>query len=278
MTNRDFIIKKCEKAALIMRQKALKMALMAGPNGAHIGPGLSIIEIMSTLYCGVMNYNKENLLCEKRDRFILSKGHGTLGYYTALNAAGILSDEQLFSFEKNGGLLPGQPSLNRELGIDFSSGSLGMGLSYAVGISLAGRLDKLDYRLYVLMGDGELNEGTVWEAAMSASHFGMSNVIAIIDANGLQSDGKTNEIMLTNINDMWEGFGWEVINVENGHNIGLLYDALTLSPKENKPRVIVAKTVKGKGISFMESNNEWHHNRLSQEQYEAALAKLEGGI
>lgn len=268
------IIKKCEEAAVSMRKNALKMALLSGSNGAHLGAGLSIIEIMSTLYCGVMNFKPENPNWEMRDRFILSKGHGTLGYYTALEAAKIITEEQLFSFEQNGGVLPGQPSINTDIGIEYSSGSLGLGLSFAVGICLANEKLKNPARVYVLLGDGECNEGTVWESAMSAVHFGLSNLTAVVDMNSMQSDGRTCDILNIDLESIWKGFGWDVIKVNDGHSIPQLYEAFTRPVLQNKPRVVIASTTKGKGVSFMESNNEWHHNRLTQAQFDAAMAEL----
>jgi transketolase len=277
VTNETELIRKCGQAAERMRKNALKMALLAGPNGAHLGAGLSIIEIMATLYCGVMTLNSQSLTDPDRDRFILSKGHGTLGFYPALEAAGIITEEQLFTFEQNGGFLPGQPSLHPELGIEYSSGTLGLGLSYATGVALALRNAERSNRVYVLLGDGECNEGTVWEAAMAAVHYRLSNLTVIVDANSMQSDGKTSDILNLNLVKIWDGFGWEVAVVADGHNIAQLWASLTKPASEGKPRVIIARTVKGKGVSFMENNNEWHHNRLSQERFDAALAEVTQG-
>jgi len=267
-------IKRCEAAAIRMRKNALKMALLSGSNGAHLGGGLSIIEIMASLYCGVMKLNPINPLWIDRDRFILSKGHATLGYYTALEAAKIISEEQLFTFEINGGPLPGQPSYNPSLGIEYSSGTLGLGLSYAVGLSLTLKLTHNQNRVFVLLGDGECNEGSVWESAMSAAHFKLSNLTAIIDFNRMQSDGKTCDVLNIQLENMWKGFGWEVIKINDGHNITQLFDAFNLTRIEGKPRVVIACTTKGKGISFMENNNEWHHNRLSKELFDAAMNEI----
>ncbi len=158
-------------------------------------------------------------------RFILSKGHGTLGYYTALAEAGFISREELATFERNGGILPGQPVMNPDKGIEFSSGSLGHGLSLGVGVALPGKKRGRNYRVYVLMGDGECNEGSVWEAAMAAKHFQLDNLIAIIDANEMQSDGARCDIMSTDYAAMWQGFGWDVVFAD-GHNISSLYNAL----------------------------------------------------
>jgi len=270
--NKD-IKQKCEQAAFQMRKNALKMANLAGNNGAHLGGGLSIIEIMATLYCGVLKYKTENPQWEQRDRFILSKGHGTLSYYTALAAAGIITEEQLFTFEQNGGLLPGQPSVNLDIGIECSSGSLGLSLSYAVGICIALKKRRNPNNVYVLLGDGECNEGANWEAAMSAKHYALSNLTAIIDSNSMQSDGKTCDVLNVDLASMWKGFGWEVIPVD-GHNVEKLYNAFTSSRATVFPRVIIAQTKKGKGVSFIENNNEWHHNVLPRDKFEAAMFEL----
>jgi transketolase len=273
MTSEDLTIKKIEHMAHRMRKNALGLALSAGTNGAHIGSGLSIIEITAVLYGGIMKIDQKNPRWEERDRFILSKGHGTLGYYTALAEAGLISSDELDSFEKNGGFLPGQPVMNMGKGIEFSSGSLGHGLSLGVGVALAGKRRGQNYKTFVLMGDGECNEGAVWEAAMAAKHYKLSNLVAIIDANDLQSDGTRECIMAADYEAIWKGFGWNVVIID-GHDIQSLYDTLGATNRSEYPRVIIASTVKGKGVSFMEGNNEWHHNRLTQAQYDAAIIEL----
>jgi len=273
MTTHDQLLGNIEEMACRMRKNALDLALSAGNNGAHLGSGLSIIEIMAVLYGGVLKVDPNNPRWVERDRFILSKGHGTLGYYTALAEAGFISREELATFERNGGILPGQPVMNPDKGIEFSSGSLGHGLSLGVGVALAGKKRGRNYRVYVLMGDGECNEGSVWEAAMAAKHFQLDNLIAIIDANEMQSDGARCDIMSTDYAAMWQGFGWDVVFAD-GHNISSLYNALIAGTTPSIPRVILASTVKGKGVSFMENNNEWHHNRLTKAQYDTALNEI----
>lgn len=273
METREQIITKLEKMAWRMRKHALSMAFSAGSNGAHIGPGLSIIEIMATLYGSVIKYDPKNPEWEDRDRFVLSKGHGTLGYYTALAEAGIFPVEELATFEVNEGFLPGQPTLYMPKGIEFSSGSLGLGLSFGVGIALSAKRSGKKFMTYVLMGDGECNEGTVWEAVMAASHYGLDNLVAIVDRNGIQSDGASSVVMnMQNIPSKWRSFGWDVVEVD-GHNISEIYDAFA-GNKHDKPFVVIANTVKGKGVSFMEHNNEWHHSRLSKVQFDAAMLEL----
>ncbi|MFZ1127620.1 MAG: transketolase [Methanoregula sp.] len=268
-----------KKMAERMREHALTMAFSAGANGAHLGGGLSMIEIMATLYGGVLRLDPKNPDWEDRDRFIPSKGHGVLAYYTALAEAGFFPVEDLKKFEMNGEFLPGHPVMNVKKGIECSSGSLGMGLSFGVGIALAGKTRTKSYHTYVLLGDGECNEGAVWEAAMSASQFHLSNLIAIVDRNDLQYDGCCSEIM--NMDPMkakWESFGWDAVEVD-GHDVQALYEAFQscTDSSEPKPHVVIAHTIKGKGVSFMENKKEWHHSSLSQKQYETAVAELRSG-
>ena len=265
-----------EEMAGRMREQALKMAHSAGSNGSHLGGGLSMIEILSTLYGGILRFDPKNPEWGDRDRFILSKGHGVLAYYTALAEAGFLTDDELLKFEVNGEFLPGHPILNMEKGIECSTGSLGMGLPFGAGIALAGKMRNKSYLTYVLLGDGECNEGTVWEAALFASHYHLSNLVAIVDSNKLQYDGPCCEIMnLDNFKSKWESFGWEVAEVD-GHNIKELYHVFSACNQSSngKPRIIIANTVKGKGVSFMENNKDWHHSVLSQKQYDMAVQEI----
>lgn len=274
MIDKKIILEKCKKAANQMRKDALYMTYKAGNPGAHIGGGLSMIEIMATLYVGIMKLDIDDMKSEKRDRFILSKGHGVLGLYTAMNQVGLIKREEYDSFKKNNTFLTGHPSMNLERGIEFSSGSLGQGLSLGVGTCIALReKGNNSSRAFVLMGDGECNEGSVWEAAMSASHFKLNNLVAIVDKNGIQYDGGTEKVMnMGNLKDKWESFGWEVVELD-GHNIEELYEAFDLI--SDKPKVIIAHTVKGKGVSFMENNSLWHNSRLTDKQYEEAMAEQE---
>ncbi|MDD3574050.1 MAG: transketolase [Methanospirillum sp.] len=263
-----------EEMAYRMRKKTLYLANRAGSKGAHVGSALSIIEIMAVLYGEILKIDPKNPLWSERDRFILSKGHGSLGYYTALCEAGFLSEEELGTFEENGGILPGQPVMNMEKGIEFSSGSLGHGLSLGVGVALACKKNHIKSNIYVLMGDGECNEGAVWEAAMAAKQFHLSSITVIIDANEMQSDGSCAAIMCVNYGSLWESSGWQVCHV-NGHDICSLYKVFKKGAQEERPRVIIAKTIKGKGVSFMEHNNAWHHNRLSDKEYHRAIEELD---
>ena len=222
-----------------------------------------------------MKYDRDNPEWGERDRFILSKGHGVLGYYAALAEAGFIPIEDLSTFEKTGSYLVGHPVINRQRGIEFSNGSLGMGLSLGIGVALAGKRRNNKYKVYVLIGDGECNEGSVWEAAMASAQFKLNNLVAIIDKNNFQLGGPNSDIM--SVGDLaakWRSFGWDVMEVD-GHNVGELYDAFCRIDIPEKPVVIIAHTIKGKGVSFAENNNAWHHAALSKAQYDIAIAELD---
>jgi transketolase len=274
MLDRDKNILEIQAMAKRMRKKVLDMALTAGAGSSHFGGGLSIVDITATLYGAIMKLDRQNPKWEGRDRFILSKGHGVLGYYTALSEIGLIPEEDLESFEKDGTYLFGHPVMNRSKGIEFSNGSLGMGLSLGIGVAIAGKRKNIDYKVYVLMGDGECNEGSVWEAAMAGPHYKLDNLVAILDKNNLQQTGTNREIM--NVGDLaskWKSFGWQVYEID-GHNITEIYDTFLSLKNQNGPVAIVANTVKGKGFSFAENNNAWHHAPLSSSQYESALEEL----
>jgi transketolase len=264
----------CEVARK-MRESSLGMVYAAGPHGGHIAPALSIIEICAVLYGAVLNVDPASPDCPDRDRFLLSKGHGALALYTGLAEAGFLSPAELATYETPESILSGQPAMCIEKGIEISSGSLGLGLSVGIGVALAGRKANREYKTYVLLGDGECNEGTVWEAAMSASHFKLGNLTAIVDANGMQSDGLCQEVLdMGSHEDKWRSFGWDVCSVD-GHDIGALLSVFTgVRSGCDRPLAVIARTVKGKGVSFMENDNRWHHSRLTQQQYEAAIQEL----
>jgi transketolase len=267
-------IDRIEAMARRMRRRILDMALNAGAHASHMGGGLSIVDITATLYGGVMRFDPAQPDWPLRDRFILSKGHGVLGYYTALAEAGFISPEELLTFEQPETLLCGHPLMNRAKGIEFSNGSLGMGLSLGIGVALAGRRLGRDYRTYVLLGDGECNEGSVWEAAMAAAHHHVESLVAIVDRNGLQQTGSGEEIMdLGDMAQKWRSFGWEVVEVD-GHDIGLLYQVLGSPPKQGRPLAVIAHTIKGKGVPFCEGDNAWHHAVLSRSNYDEAMALL----
>lgn len=242
------------------RKDILNAALSAGKTGAHIAPSLSLVEIA----LAVIEEMKDG------DQFILSKGHGALGYYAAMHQSGKITDEQFSSFEQNGGEFPGQPSKSVNNGITYSSGSLGMGLSYAAGLAYA----EAEHHFFVILGDGELNEGSVWEAAGLIKQHGLSNVTAIVDRNGLQSDGETYKIFEMDLYAIWQGYGWNILSC-NGHLAEELKQSI-MRAKENTdaPTVILAETTKGKGVSFMENNNGWHHHELTREDYDLAIKEI----
>ena len=275
MKTREQTIKDIEQMSNRMRKNVLDTALAAGADSSHFGGGLSIIEITATLYGAIMKYDCNSPEWSERDRFILSKGHGVLGYYTALVEAGFVPVEDLMTFEKSESYLLGHPVINRKKGIEFSNGSLGMGLSLGIGVALAGKRKKSKHNVYVVMGDGECNEGSVWEAAMAASQFKLDNLVGIIDKNIFQQTGANSDIMsVGDLTAKWSSFGWDVIEVD-GHNVSELYDAFTREKSSEKPVAIVARTVKGKGFSFSENDNEWHHKVLTNKQHQIAITELD---
>ncbi len=267
-------IKNIKNFSLEVKKNILEMALAAGASSAHFGGALSIVEIISILFAHQMKIDKKNINWEKRDRFILSKGHACLAYYAALCEIGYISKEELKTFEKNDSNLLGHPVKNTKLGIDFSNGSLGMGLSLGIGVALSSKKKKLNFNVYVILGDGECNEGSVWEAAMAAPNFKLDNLYVIIDKNNFQQTGSNKEIMnVENLKDKWSSFGWHAIELD-GHNIEDLFEFFKNSQKIKKPKAIIANTVKGKGFSFSENNNQWHHSVLTKSLYEKAIKEI----
>lgn len=259
--------------AKTIRLSALQMALNSGKNGSHLGAGLSAVEIMAALYGGVLKYDINNKEDENRDRLVVSKGHCVLSYYSALRQAGFLTDEDIKSFETNGSHFHGHAMRNLDKGIEFSGGSLSMGMSFAVGQALACKKKGLSGRVFSIVGDGECDEGLIWEAAMSAANYGLNNFILIVDRNKLQYDGPTTEVMnQIDLGDKFRAFGFDV-RVVDGHDV----EALTkvLNEPSDKPVCVIADTIKGKGVSFMEGVKTWHHSTLSQEQYEQAVKEVE---
>lgn len=263
-----------EKLAKKSRMQILDLAFRSdGPS--HLGGGLSMVEIFVVLYFKILNYDVKNPEWENRDRFILSKGHGVLPFFIALHNSGFISLEELYTYKKDGSHLISHPVMNMRLGMESSNGSLGHGLSMAVGIAISLK-QKNNYssRVFVVLGDGECNEGSVWEAAMSAAHFNLNNIVAVVDYNKLQSDGESSLIMnIGNFKDKWVSFGWDTISID-GHDIDALVTTMTFRSSQSKPLVIIANTTKGKGVSFMENNNVWHHNRLTQTTFDQAILEL----
>ena len=267
-------IDKIESFAFNMRKHILNMSLSAGAYSSHLGGGLSMVDITATLFGSVMNHDKKNPQWPDRDRFILSKGHGVLGYYSALCESGYITESDLQTFEQPNSVLLGHPVRNLKQGIDFSTGSLGMGLSLGIGVALSVKMKKRKSRIFVLMGDGETNEGSVWEAAMAAPQYKLNNLIAIIDKNGYQQTGANKDIMCVgDIASKFETFGWKVKMVD-GHSINELYGVLSSENDSNQPIAVIANTVKGKGVSIAENNNEWHHKVLTKANYDQAMEGL----
>ena len=256
-----------------IRLNILKMALEAGASSAHIGGAFSLADIVATLYSSFINFS-ENPEDPNRDRFILSKGHACLVYYSILKEIGYLSDQELLSFEKTGSILLGHPVKNLKKGIEFSTGSLGMGLSIANGIALSFKKKKVSNRIYVVMGDGELNEGSVWEAMMSCAHFELDNINIIIDKNGYQQTGTNNEILrMFDLEKKLNSFNLHTESI-NGHSINEIYETLKKFKEIKKPCVLIANTIKGKGFSGFENDNAWHHKVLTKKIYEDALIEI----
>lgn len=258
-----------------MRRNIVKMVTSA--NSGHPGGSLSGVEILTSLYFEEMNFNKDNYLNPDRDRFVLSKGHASPLLYAGLVEKELLAEDELSSFRKINSRLQGHPNMNYVKGVEMSTGSLGQGLSAAVGMALSAKIHDQTYRVYSLLGDGELQEGQIWEAAMSASQFQLDNLVAIVDNNNLQIDGELREVMSPYpIGEKFTSFGWNVIEV-NGHDYDELLSAYAQARNtKGRPTCIVAKTVKGKGVSYMENQCGWHGNAPSPEQCALALKELEG--
>jgi transketolase len=241
---------------------------------SHVGSCLSIADILYALYFRVLNIDPKVPHKADRDKFILSKGHGSAALYATLAEKGFFPKAYLDRFYIDGGILPGHLDMDAVPGVEVSAGSLGHGLSVGVGMAVANRQMNNPGRVYVLLGDGECNEGSVWEAVMLASTITLSNLTAIIDYNKLQSFGRTNEVIdQKNMAERWRSFGWEVYEV-NGHKLDELERAFSLP--QTGPKVIIAHTVKGKGVSFMEDRLEWHYKSPNDEQYAQAIKELEG--
>jgi transketolase len=274
--------------AVAKRTRRHIITMLAAAGSGHPGGSLSAVEILSALYFRILRHDPAAPLWPDRDRFILSKGHAVPALYAVLVECGYFPEEELMTLRKLGSRLQGHafayfPPGTEDLptavqsppGIEMSAGSLGQGLSYSIGQALAARLDGRDYRIYCLMGDGELDEGQVWEAAMAAAHYALDNLVAIIDRNRIQNDGFVDDIMRTDpLPAKWQSFGWHVIEVD-GHNVSQLIDAFEAAKTvKGKPTVIVAHTIKGKGVSFMENTATWHGRAPTPEEAERALAEL----
>ena len=240
----------------------------------HPGGSLSCVEILQALYENVMRYDPKNPRWEERDRMVLSKGHACPTLYAILADKGFFPKEELKNLRQLGSILQGHPDMNKCPGVDASTGSLGQGASWAVGYALAGKRPGHDFRVFCVTGDGESQEGMIWESAMAAAHYHLDNLTVLLDHNRLQIDGENDAVMsLGDICAKYEAFGWDVRRVD-GHDVDAITEAV-LAPRNGKPRFICCDTVKGKGVSFMENQVGWHGKPMNQEQYEAARRELE---
>ncbi len=265
-----------EQITKTLRRDIVKMVTESA--SGHPGGSLSSVEIITTLYFNEMNVDINNPKDPNRDRFVLSKGHAAPVLYAALAEKGFFNKEELMKLRKMGAMLQGHPNMNYIPGVDMSTGSLGQGISAAVGMALAGKIDGKSYRVYTLLGDGELEEGQVWEASMCAAHYKLDNLTAFVDFNGLQIDGDIEKVMNPNpIADKFVAFGWNVIFVQNGNDLTEIKNAIEEGKKvKDKPTMIVCKTIKGKGVSFMENQAGWHGSAPSKEQCDIALKEIGG--
>ena len=259
----------------VIRKDIVSMICKA--KSGHPGGSLSAVEILTALYFDQMNIDPTNPKMEDRDRFVLSKGHAAPALYATLAEKGYFDKEELNHLRQIGSILQGHPDMKKIPGIEMSTGSLGQGFSVACGMAMASKLDNAPWNVYALLGDGEVQEGIIWEAAMSASHYKLDNMIAILDYNGLQIDGEVESVMSINpIEDKFKTFGWNVITID-GHDFDQIFAALDMAKDTvDKPTMIIAKTVKGKGVSFMENQASWHGSAPSEEQLQQALSELGG--
>ena len=271
-------IDELKEKAIEMRKMILTMIYKA--QSGHPGGSLSATDIMTALYFHAMQVDPENPKWEDRDRFVLSKGHVCPSQYAALIMKGFLPEDAVNTLRKQGSLLQGHPDMKRCPGIEISTGSLGQGISCAAGMAIAAKRDNRPSMVYTLVGDGECNEGQVWEAAQSANKYGLDNFVVIVDNNGLQNDGFAKDIMPTaDLREKFAAFGFDTVRI-NGHDMAEIVEALDQAKanKNGKPKCIVCNTIKGRGVSFMENVAIWHGVAPNDEQYAQAMAEVEGGL
>lgn len=270
-------VESIQATAAKMRRHIIEMGYAAGGRGAHFGPALSSVEIVASLFFNVMNHDPKNPHMPERDRFVLSKGHACMVYYAALVEAGYITEEEMYTFKADESFLSGHPSLDMAHGIEVSTGSLGNGFSIACGMAKAAKIKKEDHNVFCIVGDGECDEGIIWEAAMNAVKNKLDNMVVFVDRNGVQLAGRTRDIMDFDIEAAWRAFGWEVVVLEDGNDIAKIIETVEQMKQSDsgKPHLIIANTIKGKGISFMEDNLNWHARVMDKEQYEEAVAYLE---
>lgn len=270
-------VSELEKMAKEVR-KGIIEAVYNGKSG-HPGGSLSVADILTVLYFNELNIDEKNPKWEDRDRLVLSKGHCSPALYSCLANRGFFPVEDLKTFRNINSYLQGHPDMNKVPGVDMTTGSLGQGLSSAVGMAIAGKMDKKDYRVYCILGDGEIEEGQIWEAAMSAKKYHLDNLCVIVDNNNLQIDGTVEEVMSPYpIDDKFRSFGFEIIKID-GHNMQEIMDAFDVAKHiKDKPVCIIAKTIKGKGVSYMENQVGWHGKAPNEEQYKMAIEMLNTNI
>ena len=266
-------VKALKKIALEVRKDIIEAVYSA--KSGHPGGSLSIADILTVLYFNQMNIDEKKPDDPNRDRLVLSKGHACTALYSVLAEKGYFDKEDLKTFRKLGSPLQGHPDMNKVPGIDMTTGSLGQGLSASVGMAIASKMNKAGCKIYCILGDGEIEEGQIWEAAMSASKYKLDNLCVILDNNNLQIDGEIEKVGgMNNITEKFLSFGFNVVNI-NGHNIDEIIDAITTAKQtKGKPTIIIAKTIKGKGVSFMENKAEWHGKAPSEEEYNLAMEEL----
>lgn len=258
-----------------IRELIVKTACESGES-VHLGGSLSMVEIMHVLFNGFLNHRPHEPEWSERDYFILSKGHCVLGYLATLCLAGYFTQEKLATFQQNGSDFIAHPVKKPSLGIESSNGSLGQGLGYGIGLAIADQRQSIKRRVVVLLGDGECNEGAIWEGATLAAEQGLGQLTVIVDVNKLRNDGPNQAYQLGQLAKIWSAFGWHVADID-GHDCQALASALKEAEGViSQPSVIIANTVKGKGVSFMEHNNDWHHNRITPKIYDAILAEFMG--
>lgn len=266
-------ISELEKKAREVRKGIIEAVYRA--KSGHPGGSLSIAELMTVLYFNEMNVDQNNPKWEERDRFVLSKGHCSPALYSCLAEKGFFSKDLLTSVRKINSNLQGHPEMNKIPGVDMTTGSLGQGLSVSNGMAIAGKLDNKNYRVYTMLGDGEINEGQIWEAAMAASHYKLDNLCVIVDKNNLQIDGRTDEVMSSApLDEKFKSFGFEVITIDGNNILEIMKAFAKAKTIKNKPTCIIADTIKGKGVSFMEDKVEWHGKAPNEEQYNQAMEEL----
>ena len=258
-------------------RKGALTAVYSAQSG-HPGGSLGIADILAYLYFEEMNVDPKNPKMEDRDRFVLSKGHTSPAHYATLAEKGFFPKEDLKTFRHKDSYLQGHPDMKHIPGVDMSTGSLGLGISAACGMALSGKISEKSYRVWAILGDGESQEGQVWEAAMFAAHYGLNNLAIFVDCNGLQIDGATADVMNPEpFDEKFRAFGWNVMVID-GHNFDEIDAAVKAAKASDKPFAIIAKTVKGKGVSYMENKCEWHGSAPKQEQYEIGMQDLENAV